>query len=247
MALRGAIRCESRERGQRLTYAELSRRADLKNTAVRDILRSTNAPRLDTAVLIARALGCSLDSMVSGGGMPPRHSEATISIRYQAASLALDERPRPPELPAPWETMPPPHALRGARETFAVRVIDDSADRLYPAGSLVICSPVPAGGAALRLGRRIAARFAARGNTPEELLLGVLDRSSGGDLLLSTRSRNRDVAPVRIIQRAPEQDDSFGPAGNVVALSDAASLYLPRREDPGEILGQVVAAEIVEA
>lgn len=175
----------------------------------------------------------------------------TVPIRYQIAA-AFTEHYSDWDLPPPCARVQPARSLQHPETCVAAEIMDDSSDRLYKAGSIVILRRIEALDTPLAVGDKIVVRHFAHdrrdGNTME-ILVGLLDHTIAGDLVLVTRSSNREVSPSVIIQ------PGHGRNGVGAELVDAGRRfphetndvdYEPADDDPAEILGRVVMAITAE-
>lgn len=135
---------------------------------------------------------------------------------------------------------------------FAVRVGDDSGNRLYPRHSILIARALAALDRPLSVGQKVIIRHYATDKATgdaTEVLVGLLDRNAGGDIVLGTESTNREVPAAIMIRRsAPrERGRHNGFAEERMHrwhVPDAASEidYEPQPTDESEILGVVILA-----
>lgn len=168
----------------------------------------------------------------------------TVPVAGQIASFAATC-----DLPGLPKRIAAPPLLRRPEDCAAYLVADDSADRLYPAGSILFVRRLGADrrlvpGAKIVVSHRLPA--APSGGLPSgramELLVGMLDLSLSGDVLLATRSRNPELPPHVTVQRAAGPAGRFDDAPIRFSGPDIALTYDARPEDPAEILGTVVMA-----
>lgn len=165
----------------------------------------------------------------------------SVPLRYLVGAAAHENRPDEFELKSPYLMLPIGPRVSDPRDCFAAELVDDSADRDFPPHSQLFFREV-APGADLPIGTSILVRFLGAsepGRQPvtREILLGRLDVSYAGDLLLLTRSRNRAVPSVMAIQRAPIAD-GFRDAAAPVAREKIT--YEIAFERDGIILGVLV-------
>ena len=170
------------------------------------------------------------------------------TMRSSVASvlaIALDEaenRPDSFDLPAPPQRLQAPSRLLHPEDCFAAEIFDHSADLLYPAGSTVIARRLDTLEEPLRPGTKIIVRrfIGSRAEAQtHEVLAGLLDRSVTGDLMLLTRSSNPRVPPSVLIQRGTTARRGLADRQATFRLQDDTIDYVPRPEDPGEILGRI--------
>ena len=132
---------------------------------------------------------------------------------------------------------------RELRDSTSASVLDDSADRLpYPAGSTLYVRRAAALKHRFRYGDRVlvAHRTSERGRREfHEVLAGVLQATAGGgDVLVLTRSNNRQVPPALVVNEARRHGDA--PA----AEADLIILPAPDAADRVVVLGRVELATI---
>ena len=224
--------------------AEVSRAAGQNAWYIANILsgKSGNpeAPRLRR---VAAEFGRTVDDLYSDNAGEP--AWRPVLLRYRAASAHAASRP---DVLAPSGGFPAvflPPSIRRQDDDFAVELCDDSADRLrYRSGDVLICRPVSAAHGQVELGKHTVVRFPpkAAAEEPDEILVGQLDRSSSGDLLLTIRSSRRDLFSPKIIQRVETPEGQFKDVQIVSVNRGDSIFYVPRPEDEGGILGQVVAS-----
>jgi transcriptional regulator with XRE-family HTH domain len=148
------------------------------------------------------------------------------------------------DIPPPLEQLSPSRRLSRPEDCFACEVHDDSCDGIYPRGSLVILRRLGKLQSAMKKGDRIVVRHFA-GSHGEgrvmEILLGYLDRTITGDLVLLTRSSNRQLPGAITIRRAPDPENTLRDAQgrferpSNISISD----YQAESGDRAEIMGVV--------
>ncbi|MDP6688691.1 MAG: helix-turn-helix transcriptional regulator [Alphaproteobacteria bacterium] len=148
------------------------------------------------------------------------------------------------DMPQPIEQLSPPRRLSRPEDCLACEVHDDSCDGIYPKGSLVILRRTSGLTKPLKPGDRIVVRHYIDNmddGRVMEILLGHLGRNNAGDLVLLTRSNNRQLPATITIRRAGPPDASLAEAqGKFVPADDAALAgYRPEGDDQAEILGVV--------
>lgn len=191
---------------------------------------------VDELPLFAAVYGVTIAELLQA----PETTGSTVAVLETVQSAFA-------EAPAVADNVPAeialPTRLQYPERAFGVYVADDSADLLYPAGSLLIAER-PNGGA-LKVGCRVIVRhFAtdrAAGDTMETLV-GALDRTTSGDVIVSLRSRDRRLPTSIAVRRAPIS--RFLGEGNNLPPADMIQLfaYRPQPTDEAEILGVVVYA-----
>lgn len=224
--------------------AEVSRTAGQNQWYIANILSGKSGnPHASRLRHIAAVLGRTLDDLYADNA--DETSGRPVLLRYRAASAHAASRP---DVLAPSGGFPAvflPPSIRSQDDDFAVDLCDDSADQLrYRSGDVLICRPVSASHGQVELGKHTVVRFPpkAAADEPDEILVGQLDRSSSGELLLTIRSSRRDLFSPKIIQGVIAPEGQFTDA-QIVSVNRGESIsYVPRPEDEGEILGQVVAS-----
>ena len=190
--------------------------------------------RLSTQLLCAP--GDLIDE--TGGSLP---IDIEIAAAFSEQAPATFDVMKPPRLQAP-------PGLRDPGQCAAGHVLDNSADRLYPPGSTVIYRRREHLGERIRRGAKVVVRHyttsRADGLTME-ILVGLLDAATTGDVVLLTRSTERRVPASVIIQPALLQmsggfGDRFSLSPDLMFGPDIR--YEARPGDPAEILGVVVMA-----
>lgn len=189
---------------------------------------------------IAKALECAPSDLISNG------DSASVPITVGIAAAGNACRCEGPAYDKPHELLPPPPGLKQAEDCFAARVEDDSASRLYPEGSTLIVRRVDRLDQPLRVGSKVLVahyRTTRAENQMGEVIVGILDRTMTGEIVLLTRSDNRDIPSSIIIQQPAAQP--YGVSDRFAVFSQATDptiIYEPRAGDRAEILGRVVMA-----
>ncbi len=218
-----------------LSADQLARRVGASRSK---IYKLENGTQRLTDVWIARlaeALGAAPADFLSASG-----SSIPVSHYISAAFSGLASF----HMPEPVEQISPPRRLNRPQDCLACEIYDDSCDGIYPQGSLVIVRRLTALQAPLTLGDRIVARHYVDNvgdGRVMEIILGHLDRTITGDLVLLTRSANPQVPGIVSIRRPVNPASSLGDAQNRFRPMDAAALpdYQPEPDDQADILGVV--------
>ena len=195
----------------------------------------------DTAARLAGPLHCQVGELLGGG--------QGVSVPLAVAVAAAESEARPPEydLPEPHERLLP-RRLVEPEKCFAAEIFDDSAAVDFPRGTILFARRLAPPPATVTTGARVLVRFfldppAADGSrTTHEILYGILDRNIVGDLVLITRTQNRLVPRNLLIQSAAPSRAGLAERAPVLMSRDATIAYVPRPDDPAELLGVVVYA-----
>ena len=184
-------------------------------------------------------LADALDA-VPGDFLTAANPTIPVSHYISAAFSELDGF----DMPGPVEQLSPPRRLSRPEDCLACEVYDDSCNDIYPKGSLIILRALPGLQKPLSLGDRIVVRHyvdTVRDGRIMEVLLGHLDRTITGDLVLLTRSSNRQIPSAVTIRRAPDVSHGLSDAQGRFRHADDAALpkYTPEPDDQAEIIGVV--------
>lgn len=167
---------------------------------------------------------------------------ASAPITCEVSSAAHGRRRH--ILPTPHDRVYPAVDLGSLEDAFGCRVADDSADLLgYPSRTVLVARE-PGENGRLVIGKPVIVkcfRTNRRAGDVREVLVGVLDQSSNGELMALTRSSNRAV-PAAIRMRSPV------PASPGVAALPARGegnvvVYRPSPDDLAEIVGSVILSQ----
>ncbi len=190
---------------------------------------------------LAEALDAAPADFLTTGGL-----SVPVSLYISAAFSGLAGF----ELPPPLEQLSPPRRLSKPEDCLACEVYDDSCDGIYPRGSLVILRNQQRLRQPLKLGDRVVIRHyvdtVADGRVME-ILLGHLDRTMTGDLILQTRSGNRQLPGAVTIRRPSEAETILREGqGRFQHLTDSTLAdYRAEAGDHAEIIG--VVAMVIQA
>jgi transcriptional regulator with XRE-family HTH domain len=148
------------------------------------------------------------------------------------------------DIPPPLEQLSPPRRLSRAEDCMACEVYDDSCDGIYPKGSLVILRRPEKLQSPMRPGDRIVVRHFVESNDDGrimEILLGYLDRTITGDLVLLTRSSNRQLLGAITIRRPDHATVGLQDARRGFAHEGDVSIpdFQAQPGDQAEIMGVV--------
>lgn len=123
-------------------------------------------------------------------------------------------------------------------ECFGFRIADDHASHLFPSGASGVARPIDKIRRPLRRGEWVIVRHFKRTRRSGDVLetvVGQLDFTVSGDLILLFKTDNRDYGAA-ITLRA-------GKRGEPAVAGDTLD-YTPSDDDPAEILGVVIAASV---
>jgi hypothetical protein len=147
------------------------------------------------AELLAPHLVCAAADLLS-------HAEGiSIPVTCRIAAAFSKIAPDDYRMDPPQTRVPALPGLKSPEECFAAELLDDSADQLYPAGSVLVARPV---GPSIPLGSKILFRhFTGSGASRRtmEILVGLLERETSGDLTLAVRSNNGELPASVTIKR----------------------------------------------
>ncbi len=132
--------------------------------------------------------------------------------------------------------MPAPRELGDTTQYFAVSVVDDSLDAVYPPGATLLVRRL--GSVDLKIGDLVIARcFGCNGETVE-VLTGTVGYSRTSEVVLSTKSHNPEIpASVPVQPAAANNGLSERPLRYVPR--DRNVDYEPHQGDPAEVIGLV--------
>jgi transcriptional regulator with XRE-family HTH domain len=241
-----------RELRQRLglSQQEVATGAGISSAYYGALERGDKRINADTAQRLHAPLRCSVSDLLSGT------RGVSVPVRFAIAAAEPGGRLDSFELPEPHERLQPGRVAE-PEQCFAAEIADDSADRDFAPGTVLLLRPPAALHEPLRAGAKVVARFFLDGDgggdagcdtggdvcrATYEVLYGILDRNILGDLMLITRTRNR-LIPRHALIRAAASARS-GPSESAAAESarDGTIDYRHSPEDPAEILGVVVYA-----
>jgi transcriptional regulator with XRE-family HTH domain len=245
-----------RELRQRLglSQQEVATAAGISSAYYGALERGDKRINADTAQRLHAPLRCSVSDLLSGT------RGVSVPVRFAIAAAEPGGRLDSFELPEPHERLQPGRVAE-PEECFAAEIADDSADRDFASGTVLLLRPPAALREPLRAGAKVVARFFLDGDAggdrgrdaggdtggdvrraTYEVLYGILDRNILGDLMLITRTRNR-LIPRHALIRAAASARS-GPSESAAAESarDGTIDYRHSPADPAEILGVVVYA-----
>lgn len=251
---------KTRMKQVRVTQEELAERLGRHRDVVRRILSGTQTMRIDEALVFADALRVPYAEILRRAGVevPTAAIDETVPLRYHVADAFAAVSSGP--IPESEQSLFPRPPRRNLPETaFAADVLDDSADRYYRRGAVVICVPPPELGRALTPGDRcVYVNYGTDMAAADaiEARIGVLAvAGDGSGLLLSSATRNADKRQTVFIER--EQAAISGqtraaeaaPGRFVVPVPEqqAEIEYTPHSDDKSEIVGVILWAFTPEA
>lgn len=223
---------------RQMTQTELATAAVMSQEQISKLERDDRRMTFAYAQRLAAVLGAAPADLMPNGRL-------SIPVAVAIAMADFAERPQSFDLPEPKVHVQSPLRLAAPQDCFAAEVYDDSANLLYPAGSTLIVRRLDceAQSPQLAIGDKIVVRSFAgsrREGHTHQVLAGLLDRSIAGDLLLLTRSSNRDVPSSVVIQRgAPRSGVSERVAVYRVNQDRQIIDYEATAFDPAEIIGKI--------
>jgi transcriptional regulator with XRE-family HTH domain len=245
-----------RELRQRLglSQQEVATAAGISSAYYGALERGDKRINADTAQRLHAPLRCSVSDLLSGT------RGVSVPVRFAIAAAEPGGRLDSFELPEPHERLQPGRVAE-PEQCFAAEIADDSADRDFAPGTVLLLRPPAALREPLRAGAKVVARFFldadldgdrgsdAGGDTggdvrraTYEVLYGILDRNILGDLMLITRTRNRLIPRHALIRAAASARSGPSEGAASESARDGTIDYRHSPEDPAEILGVVVYA-----
>lgn len=218
-----------------LTQEALGALVGLDHRTVGKIEKARQGMSVEQLQIFARALDVAPENLLVGG------PAASLPLRYTVRGFEAEGGPA--ECARPFDYFPAPARLAEPEACFAVTVDDDSADRLYPAGSTLIVRKL-ARPAALRAGQKVLVRrfVDRRDQETMEVLVGILQRGALGDIEVSLRTNNRRLAGSVPVRRSGVASGLSERYADAAAPADGAIDYVPLTGDDAEILGVVAMA-----
>lgn len=213
--------------------------ADAAGTTAAQISRLENGQREITfgrADTWAERLARVLD--VDPHTLAPAAQSRTVPVSVAVGAAFADGTP---DLDALGRVQLPPMAPP-PEDCFACLIADNSADMMYPAGSILICRHV-AENEILKPGAKIVAAIfadsAADGDVMETLA-GLLDSSAGGDVTLQVRSTNRNLPAAMRLRTTAAVNGMSERVWQPARADDIPAATRPG--DQGKILGRIIWA-----
>jgi transcriptional regulator with XRE-family HTH domain len=238
-----ASRLQKLRKGRGLSLAKAAGLADTSPQQIERLEKGQRRLTEDWARRLARAYGVAPQDVLASA------DSVSVPVAILVASAFAPERPEEFDLPEPHRWVQAPAGLDDPEECFAAAVEDDSADRLYPKGSLLFVRRMAMVARPLRAGRKVVVRVYADGNgraTTMEILAGVLGASPSGDIVVFTRSGNRQVPAVMVVQRRSSNGAGLAERFLPIAEELVNIDYVPRADDPATLIGVVEYATTPE-
>lgn len=218
-----------------MTQAQLAELAHTTASQIGKLERGERRLTVDWQQRLARALDCAAGDLMAEGDM------LSVPIKFAIAAADSDTAIEQPS--EPFERLAALPRLHAPHQCVAARVEDHSADRLYPPGSVLIVRQI-AYLPKLTVGQKIVV------SRDGEALVGILDRSALGELVLLLRSTAKNVPASIVLQRPPQDRDGHGIADRFAPASfasgslerDTEIVYTPDPRDRANIVGVVVMA-----
>jgi transcriptional regulator with XRE-family HTH domain len=233
-----------------LTQNRLADLAGISGQQIGHLERGERRMTFAQAEILAPHLGCAPADLLSHA------AGISVPVTCRVAAAFSESAPAEYDLPPPQTRVPALPGLTAPEQCFAAELSDDSADRMYPPGSVLVARPIggrdggDGGGSTgtVALGAKILLRrFTGSGRSRRtmEILVGLLRRGASGDLMLDLRTENRELPASVTIQH---HDEGSAPGGRLDEIrfeppsSGAVVDYAFDPADPGEIIGVVVMA-----
>jgi transcriptional regulator with XRE-family HTH domain len=218
-----------------LTQNKLAELAGISGQQIGHLERGERRMTFTQAELLAPHLGCAPADLLS-------HAEGiSIPVTCRIAAAFSETAPDEYHIDPPQARVPALPGLKSPEDCFAAEILDDSADRLYPAGSVLVARPVAG---SIVLGSKIIFRhYTGSGASRQtmEILVGLLERAATGDLTLALRSENREL-PAGVTIKHHNSSAGLAESRLEPAAPGASVDYAPDPADSGEIIGLVVMA-----
>ncbi len=218
-----------------LSVDQLARRVGASRSKIYKLENGTQRLTDVWIARLAKALSAAPADFLSASG-----PSIPVSYYISAAFSGLASF----HMPEPVEQLSPPRRLNRPEDCLACEIYDDSCDGIYPQGSLVILRDLSGLQNPLKLGDRIVVRHYVHSvgdGRVMEIVLGHLDRTVTGDLVLLTRSGNPQLPGTVIIRRGADPGAALREARSRFQGTGAAALpaYQPENTDQADILGVV--------
>lgn len=218
-----------------LTQNKLAGLAGISGQQIGHLERGERRMTFAQAELLAPHLGCAPADLLS-------HAEGiSIPVTCRIAAAFSESAPVDYHMDPPQARVPALPGLKTPEDCFAAELLDNSADRLYPAGSVLVARPV---GRSIALGSKIIFRHCTGSGASRrtmEILVGLLELAPTGDLTLALRSENSEL-PASVTIKRRESSTGLGESRLEPAAIGASVEYQAAPDDPGEIIGLVVMA-----
>lgn len=241
-----ASRLRQLRKREGLSLAQVADRVGAQPGQISKLERGLQRVTADWARKLAPVLGRAPADLID------EDTQLSVPLQFTVASAFAADRPDF-ELAEPIERLVPPRRLKAPEECVAAQIADDSVDKLYPRGAILVVRRVEFLDPPLRVGDKVLARRF-KGTRKEgetmEVLAGILDRSLAGDLSLLLRTSQRELPLAVTIRQAAsepargmryaEKERYFAPGEN--PLDKGPIDYQPLDGDPAEIIGRIVLA-----
>ena len=221
-----------------LTQKELEALTGFSSQKISHIEKGIRKLQWIDAKKIAPHVNCSPAELFPGA------VNLSIPLRFFVATAISDNAPESFEIEEPAPRIAAPATLKAPQNCFAAHVLDDSVDRFYPANTILSVrelGPLPV---TIAIGAKILIRRKSEGKT-FEVLVGLLDHVSTGDLVLHVRSTNGELPGSITIQHAPRDQRFYERFIKLVPHVNQVE-YMPAEDDPAEILGIISMASTPE-
>lgn len=218
-----------------LTQNKIAELAGISGQQIGHLERGERRMTFAQAELLASHLGCAPADLL------PHAEGISIPVTCRIAAAFSESAPDDYDIEPPQARVPALPGLKTPEDCFAAELLDDSADRLYPSGSVLVARPVggkiPIGAKILL--RRFTGSGASRGTM--EILVGLLERNGSGGLSLALCTENREL-PASVIFQSPKSTTGLGESRLEPTAPGTPIDYAPGPDDEGEIMGVMVMA-----
>lgn len=182
----------------------------------------------------------------SSRGLAPKKAEGGFPVLYRVASAfsGISCLDIPPEERS---YLQPPPRWKESADCFVAEICDDSADRAYPAGSLVICASPDNLGRRLHEGDHCLTRHFRKnrrdGAVLEMLMMSVSLSADGLDIVFTALTGNREKRQTFSLFRGEFSKGFAFQGGRFRGEGGPAEIpYKPQADDICEIIGVKVGA-----
>jgi len=223
-----------------LSQEELAAQVGISQTEVGKLETGKHQLKVEQLKRFAGALEVPTGAILGEQDMP-------IPIRYRIAAFGgpVDSDELEPRKPLGY--MRPARPVAEPEQCFGALVADDSADLIYPPGTVLMArrtehlgGELPVDGRTKFIVKIFSTNLAA--GDLQEILVGLLDQAVDGSLTLVTRTRNRHIRH-GVALRRPMVSADFHEIQQDLAPRDRPVQYRSDAADLGLILGRVERAE----